>query len=93
MKNKKVEIVLGGLRMELKSKDVVFVVSDDGGKYGELRVSSGSVDWWPPMKRVNRSATRLGWEKFAETMQEAPSNVSRLGTRRPVRARRTTASP
>ena len=40
----KVEIAFGrGLRMDLKSKDIVLVVSDEHGKMGELRISRGSV--------------------------------------------------
>lgn len=41
----KVEIAFSrGLRMELKSKDIVLVVADERGKMGELRISRGSVD-------------------------------------------------
>jgi len=44
----RVEIAFGrGLRMELKTRDIVFVVSDAEGKLGELHVSKGSVDWLP----------------------------------------------
>ena len=36
----KVEIAFGrGLRMDLRSKDVVLVVSNEHGKMGELRIS------------------------------------------------------
>ena len=89
----KIEIVLGNLRMDLKSSDVVFVIADEKGKRGELRVSRGSVDWWPYLARTNPDATRLSWKRFAEVMDGERSNVRRRGTRTPVRARRPKPSP
>jgi hypothetical protein len=84
----RVEIVLGSVRAELKNSDVVFVVSDEEGKFGELRVSRGSVDWWPVLAKQNAGATRISWKRFAKVMADAPSNVRRRGTRTPVRAHR-----
>ena len=51
----KVEVAFGrGLRMDLKSKDIVLVVSNEHGKMGELRISRGSVDWWAKRNRQRR---------------------------------------
>jgi hypothetical protein len=82
----KVEIAFGrGLRMDLKSKDIVMVVSNEKGKMGELRISRGSVDWWP---RLNRETpTTLSWERFADVM-ESTGLPTRRKIRRPVKAKR-----
>lgn len=82
----KVEIAFGrGLRMDLKSKDIVFVVSNENGKMGELRISRGSVDWWA--KRNRETPTTLGWGRFADVM-ENPDLPRRRKVRRPVKAKR-----
>jgi hypothetical protein len=82
----KVEVAFGrGLRMELKSKDIVLVVADDVGKMGELRISKGSVDWWPYMNK--QTPTTLRWDRFAEVMQD-PGLPRRRKARRPVKAKR-----
>lgn len=82
----KVEIAFSrGLRMDLKSKDIVLVVSTEKGKMGELRISKGSVDWWPVRNRA--TPTTLKWERFAEVM-ENPDLPRRRKLRRPVKARR-----
>jgi hypothetical protein len=84
----KVEIAFSrGLRMDLKSKDVVLVVSNERGKMGELRISKGSVDWWPVRNR--ETPTTLKWERFAEVM-ENPNLPRRRKVRRPVKAKRAT---
>jgi hypothetical protein len=82
----KVEIAFGrGLRMDLKSKDIVMVVSNEHGKMGEVRISRGSVDWWP--KRNRATPTTLRWERFAEVMED-PNLPRRRKVRRPVKAKR-----
>jgi hypothetical protein len=82
----KVEIAFGrGLRMDLKSKDIVLVVSNEHGKMGELRISRGSVDWWA--KRNRETPTTLRWERFAHEM-ENPDLPRRRKVRRPVKAKR-----
>ena len=48
-------------------KDVTFVVKSDGIKLGELRISKGSLDWWPAK---HHSGCRLTWERFDALMQE-----------------------
>ena len=86
----KVEIAFGrGLRMDLKSKDIVLVVSNEHGKMGELRISRGSVDWWA--KRNRETPTTLGWERFADVMED-PGLPRRRKVRRPVKAKRAGAT-
>jgi hypothetical protein len=85
----RVEIAFGrGLRMELKTKDIVFVVSDDEGKLGELHVSKGPVDW---LSRNAQARDRLPWDRFGQVMEEN----SRWGGwrgRPPVKAKRAGAT-
>ena len=82
----KVEIAFGrGLRMDLKSKDIVMVVSNEHGKMGELRISRGSVDWWAKHKKD--APTTLKWERFADVM-ESPDLPTRRKVRRPVKAKK-----
>ena len=82
----KVEIAFGrGLRMDLKSEDIVLVVSNEHGKMGELRISRGSVDWWP--RRNRETPTTLSWERFADVM-ESPGLPTRRKVRRPVKAKK-----
>jgi hypothetical protein len=47
--------------------DVVFQVHSDQQKLGELRVSKGTVDWFPANAR---NGTSLTWEQFDRVMQE-----------------------
>lgn len=53
--------------LELDSRDFVFVVQRDGTKLGELRVSKGSVVWFPFNAR---SGYRLDWSQLDRLMQE-----------------------
>ena len=48
--------------------DVVFVIAGDGQKLGELHLSRGTIDWRPA--HAKKIEYRLGWERFAEFMQE-----------------------
>jgi hypothetical protein len=47
-------------------KDVRFTIKSAGAKLGELRISKGSVDWWPANKQ---SPVSLSWEKFAQLLE------------------------
>jgi hypothetical protein len=47
-------------------KDVRFTVHSDGVKLGELRISKGTIDWWPAN---NQSAISLSWERFARILE------------------------
>lgn len=48
------------------SKDVVFEISEDGKKLGELLISKGNIEWKPKNKAISRH--RLGWKEFAKVM-------------------------
>jgi hypothetical protein len=52
---------------ELGRADVVFDVKVDGSKLGELRVSKGTVVWYPA---GNIYGYRLDWTDFGQLMQE-----------------------
>jgi hypothetical protein len=85
----RVEIAFGrGLRMELKAKDIVFVVSDADGKLGELHVSRGTVDWLP---RNAQTRDRLSWDRFGQVMEKY-SRSGGLRGRPPVKAKRAAAT-
>jgi hypothetical protein len=47
--------------------DVVFEVRADDEKLGELRVSQGSIDWYP---RSAQHPVSLTWEQFDRLMAE-----------------------
>lgn len=54
--------------------DVQFVVRQDGEKFGELRISRGSLVWFP---RNSPNGHRVGWERFDEFMRDRPSKETR----------------
>ncbi len=70
--------------MEIRSKDVVFKVYEDGQKFGELRVSRGAVVWRGRFDQIGR---KIGWRKFDLLMQEEAGRAERrpAGTRTTVR--------
>ncbi|MCU7919328.1 MAG: hypothetical protein KZQ95_13380 [Candidatus Thiodiazotropha sp. (ex Epidulcina cf. delphinae)] len=51
----------------LGRSDVEFLVKRDGGVYGTLTVSNGSVVWFP---KGTSYGLKVGWAKFEEIMQE-----------------------
>jgi hypothetical protein len=53
--------------LEVVNNDLIVEVEADGQKWGELRISKGSIDWVP---RNNKRARRLGWERFDAVMRE-----------------------
>jgi len=50
----------------LGGSDVVFRVSNNKRKLGDLHVSKGNIEWIPSKKQTKRK--RMSWEKFAEFM-------------------------
>jgi hypothetical protein len=46
--------------------DVIFKISNNSGKLGELHISKGNVEWVPSKASIKKK--RLSWEKFAEMM-------------------------
>ena len=68
--------------MEVRTKDVVFQVYEDGKKFGELRVSRGAVVWRGAYDQIGR---KLRWKRFDQLMQDE----GRRAERRPPGARTT----
>ena len=53
--------------LQVENTDLVIEIYADDAKYGELRVSRGSIDWAP---RHHHRAKRLEWEEFSALMIE-----------------------
>ena len=47
--------------------DVVFEVRSDDEKLGELRISQGTIDWYP---RNAQTGVSMSWERFDRLMFE-----------------------
>jgi hypothetical protein len=54
--------------LEVVNADLIIEIESDGEKFGELRVSRGSIDWVP---RAHRRSFRMEWERFDEVMRES----------------------
>jgi len=67
---------------EVGTKDTMFLVYRDDKKFGELRVSKGSVVW---RGRNDQYGRRIGWKRFDKLMQV---EGRRCETRKP-RAKKT----
>ena len=61
-----VEMSIPTTKMVLHA-DVVFEIRADGEKLGELRVSQGTIDWYP--RRVQHGVS-LTWEQFDQLMEQ-----------------------
>ncbi len=66
------KVLLAASKLEVKYSDVEFVVSDDDGKIGTLKVSKGNVEWLPVGQQKGYKMT---WVKFAELMEGAGKKV------------------
>lgn len=51
---------------EIVNSDVVITVHGDDTKVGELRISRGTIDWYPANHQYR---IQLGWEQFDEVMR------------------------
>ena len=51
----------------LSHADVIFSVREDGGKFGELRISQGALVWFPKNKHIGY---RLTWKKLDELFRD-----------------------
>lgn len=54
---------------ELGKADIVFEITADGEKFGELRVSKGSLVWFPRDKSYGRKMT---WKQLEDRMMDMP---------------------
>lgn len=59
----------------LKRQDVSFLVKTDGQVLGTLKVSNGSIVWFP---RGTTHGCKMGWSKFDSVMKE---NATRIEVR------------
>ncbi|SRR5712692_1618407 len=85
----RVQIDFGeGLRMELSTKDLRIVVSDDDGKLGELAISRGPIEWW---SRYAKNSSRMRWGRFDTVMREN-GRIGQPRPWRPIKARRVRAA-
>lgn len=53
--------------LQVENADLIVEIFADNAKYGELRISRGSIDWAP---RGHRYAKALTWEEFGDLMTE-----------------------
>jgi len=60
------EIDLQLPRVDVSGVDVKLVIHSDYGRLGRLRISKGSIDWYPKYAKTPR---RLTWEQFADLME------------------------
>lgn len=54
-------------RRTLGRSDISFRVKKDGSVFGTLKVSNGSLVWFPRKTKVGR---RMGWRRFDRVMRE-----------------------
>ena len=59
---------------KLQREDVVFKIRKDGEKFGEIRISKGSIVWFPKNKT---NGYKMGWKKFDEIMQEFAPRIEK----------------
>src|SRR5450759_140634 len=78
-----------GMRMDLVTKDLRIVVSDEKGKLGELAISKGSIEWW---SRYAQNSSWLPWARFDAVMRDK-GRIGKLRPWRPIKARAAKASP
>ena len=53
--------------VDVSGVDIRLVIYSDNERLGRLRISKGTVDWYPRHSRVVR---RYTWEQFAELMTD-----------------------
>ena len=53
---------------ELRNTDLVFSISGNQRKIGELHISRGGVDWWP--RGAKKHKKPFSWKRFATILQE-----------------------
>ena len=61
--------------MEIRSKDVVFKVYQDGEKFGKLRLSRGAVVWRGRFDQIGR---KMSWSRFDTLMQKKAVRAERF---------------
>ncbi len=56
--------------LEVVNSDLIIEVQADNEKFGELRISRGTIDWVP---RHHQYGTKLTWELFDRVMADHAS--------------------
>lgn len=57
--------------IEVLNTDIVFVVKNDGQRFGTLTVSRGSIDWRPNKKRIGgKNHIEKSWMQFDKLMRD-----------------------
>ena len=75
-------------KLPVSKVDIVLTVSYGAGKLGELRISSGGVDWWPRGSHTQKISHR--WGSFARLLEAGDSQLGvRVPKRAPQRRRKT----
>ena len=54
--------------LEVVNSDLVIEITADAEKLGELRISRGTIDWFP--RNHTYATASLTWEQFARVMDE-----------------------
>jgi hypothetical protein len=52
----------------IRNADAEITIRSDGSILGRLKVSKGSVDWWPG--KHSKTYYRMSWERFDQVMQD-----------------------
>ena len=70
----------------LGKSDIEFVVREDGEKFGTLRISKGSLVWFP---RNGVKGRKIGWGRFDAFMEDKPlAELRKRGVPTPAAATR-----
>jgi hypothetical protein len=80
-------------QMPVSKVDLVMTVSYGPGKLGELRISTGGVDWWPRGAHTQKRSYR--WTALARLLEsgEAKSGVRVPKTAPRQRRKKSTTGP
>ena len=62
-------------RMAVGSRDVIFVVTRNSVKIGELLISKGNVEWWP--KGSKTKGKYMSWKSVADHIEIYGKDIKR----------------
>jgi hypothetical protein len=52
---------------EVENTNLIFSISENRRKIGELHVSRRGVDWWP--RAVKKNKIKFSWKRFTEVLE------------------------
>lgn len=61
-------------KQELRKADIEFTIKKDGKTFGTMKVSKGSIVWFPKDKTYGH---KIGWRDFHEFMEKQPKHEKR----------------